>query len=89
MKKNLYSSFHKEKQLVCQKKLVLFNDEYNSFDHVIDCLIAICEHNFLQAEQCALIAHNNGSCVIKTGELTDLLSLRKDLGLYNLDVKIL
>jgi len=53
-------------------EIVLYNDEVNSFDHVIDCLIATCGHNPLQAEQCSLIVHYNGKCTVKTGELKDL-----------------
>ena len=53
-------------------EIVLYNDEVNSFDHVIDCLIATCGHEPLQAEQCSLIVHYNGKCTVKTGELNDL-----------------
>ena len=53
-------------------EIVLYNDEVNSFDHVIDCLIASCDHSPLQAEQCSLIVHYNGKCTVKTGELKDL-----------------
>lgn len=53
-------------------EIVLYNDDVNSFDHVIDCLIATCDHSPLQAEQCSLIVHYNGKCIVKTGELKDL-----------------
>lgn len=53
-------------------EIVLYNDDVNSFDHVIDCLIDTCGHNPLQAEQCSLIVHYNGKCTVKTGELKDL-----------------
>ena len=53
-------------------EIVLYNDDVNSFDHVIDCLIATCDHSPLQAEQCSLIVHYNGKCTVKTGELKDL-----------------
>lgn len=53
-------------------EIVLYNDDVNSFDHVIDCLIATCDHSPLQAEQCSLIVHYNGKCTVKTGELSDL-----------------
>ncbi len=53
-------------------EIVLYNDEVNSFDHVIECLIATCDHSPLQAEQCSLIVHYNGKCTVKTGELNDL-----------------
>ncbi len=61
----------KEEQ-VLERELVLFNDDYNTFDHVIDTLVKICDHSPLQAEQCSLIVHFNGKCTVKTGPLDDL-----------------
>ena len=53
-------------------EIVLFNDDVNTFDHVIQTLIDVCEHTPEQAEQCSLIVHFNGKCTVKTGEYTDL-----------------
>ena len=53
-------------------EIVLYNDEVNTFDHVIDTLIRVCRHTAEQAEQCSLIVHYNGKCTVKTGELKDL-----------------
>lgn len=53
-------------------EIVLFNDEVNTFEHVIDTLIDVCEHTPEQAEQCSLIVHYNGKCTVKTGEYKDL-----------------
>tara|TARA_Y100000588_G_C13605688_1_gene649008 strand:- start:93 stop:362 length:270 start_codon:yes stop_codon:yes gene_type:complete len=89
MKQNPHLSPKGKKQKVNQKSLVLFNDDFNSFDHVIDCLVAICEHDPIQAEQCALITHFNGRCVIKNGNTEDLLYLKNDLQHYNLDAVII
>lgn len=55
-----------------QFEIVLFNDDVNTFDHVIDSLIEICDHTFEQAEQCALLVHYKGKCTVKTGEYNDL-----------------
>ena len=44
--------------------LILHNDDYNSFDHVINCLIDACGHNEFQAHQCALVVHNAGRCAV-------------------------
>ncbi|MDP3354080.1 MAG: ATP-dependent Clp protease adaptor ClpS [Flavobacteriaceae bacterium] len=55
-----------------QYELVLFNDEVNTFDFVIDSLISVCEHTDEQAHQCTLIVHYKGKCIVKTGELSDL-----------------
>jgi len=48
-------------------QLILWNDNVNTFDHVIDCLVSICDHTTTQAEQCAYIVHYNGKCVVKEG----------------------
>ena len=71
------------------KSLFLINDDYNSFDYVVDCLTAICEHETIQAEQCALLTHYKGSCEIMLGDNDDLLPVQEDLALYGLNVEIL
>lgn len=48
--------------------IILHNDEVNTFDHVIDCLVKYCEHSEEQAEQCSLIVHYKGKCVVKQGD---------------------
>jgi ATP-dependent Clp protease adaptor protein ClpS len=54
--------------LVDQKNLIVYNDDVNTFDHVIEALIKVCDHNPIQAEQCTLIIHHNGRCQVKRGE---------------------
>ena len=61
-----------EKEVIKQNEIVLFNDDVNTFDHVIETLIDVCEHTPEQAEQCSLIVHYNGKCTVKTGEYNDL-----------------
>lgn len=56
-----------------EHEIVLYNDDVNTFDHVIRCLIKICEHTYMQAEQCAYLVHFTGKCVVKTGSLEDLV----------------
>ena len=70
------------------KSLVLLNDEINDFDYVIDCLVLICNHSSLQAEQCATITHVVGRCVIKEGSFLELMNFKKDLSLYGLVLEI-
>jgi ATP-dependent Clp protease adaptor protein ClpS len=53
-------------------EIVLFNDDVNTFDHVIDTLIRVCKHDELQAEQCALLVHYKGKCTVKTGSFDEL-----------------
>ena len=48
-----------------EKDLILYNDDHNTFEHVITCLQNYCDHSSIQAEQCAWIVHNNGKCSIK------------------------
>lgn len=47
--------------------LILYNDDVNTFDHVIKSLVEVCGHDSVQAEQCALIVHFKGSCEVKMG----------------------
>ena len=58
-----------------EKQLVLYNDEVNTFDWVIECLISICKHDAIQAEQCAIIVHFKGKCTVKSGEHDKLESM--------------
>lgn len=53
-------------------EIVLYNDEVNSFDWVIHCLVEICEHSPEQAEQCAVITHYKGKCTVKSGSYSEL-----------------
>mgnify|MGYP000083931738 FL=1 len=56
-----------------EHEIILYNDDVNTFEHVIECLIAICDHNALQAEQCAYLVHYTGKCAVKSGTLEDLV----------------
>lgn len=56
-------------------KLVVLNDEVNSFDFVIETLIKVCKHTAEQAEQCTMIIHYKGKCVVKVGDYETLASL--------------
>ncbi len=58
--------------LTDQKDLVVFNDDVNTFDHVIESLIKVCKHEVEQAEQCTWIIHFNGKCQVKRGEYEKL-----------------
>ncbi len=61
------------------RTLILFNDDFNTFDYVIECLVDICGHDIIQAEQCAFITHYKGKCDVKTGDYRSLKKLREDL----------
>ena len=68
--------------------LVLFNDEINTFDHVIKSLVEICGHDSVQAEQCALIVHLKGSCEIKSGIREVLQAMSRSLNAKGLNSKV-
>ena len=53
-------------------EIVLFNDEVNTFDHVIETLVHVCKHTYEQAEQCSLLVHYKGKCTVKTGMYEEL-----------------
>jgi ATP-dependent Clp protease adaptor protein ClpS len=58
-----------------ENKLVLYNDDVNTFDWVIESLIKVCQHQREQAEQCSLIVHYNGRCSVKEGAYDKLKPL--------------
>jgi ATP-dependent Clp protease adaptor protein ClpS len=57
--------------------LTLHNDDVHTFDFVIETLVNVCEHDILQAEQCAYIVHFKGKCEVKKGSF-DLLQPMKN-----------
>jgi ATP-dependent Clp protease adaptor protein ClpS len=59
--------------------LVLFNDDINSFEHVITTLIDVCKHSPEQAEQCTIIVHYKGKCGVKSGDYEELAGLRNEI----------
>ena len=61
-----------KEEVVKQNEIILFNDDVNTFDHVIDTLIYACDHTPEQAEQCSLIVHYKGKCSVKSGTFSDL-----------------
>lgn len=71
------------------KDLVVFNDDYNTFEHVIHTLIRVCEHTQEQAEQCTWIIHHKGKCTVKTGAFDLLRPMREAICQEGIDAKIL
>ena len=61
-----------DEQLSDAPQLVIFNDDINTFDHVIDSLISVCKHSPEQAEQCTMLVHYKGKCTVKEGEVEKL-----------------
>jgi ATP-dependent Clp protease adaptor protein ClpS len=62
-----------------QYSLILHNDDYNTFDFVIDSLVEVCNHDPLQAEQCSIIVHFRGKCDVKIGSLDFIKPMKEEL----------
>jgi ATP-dependent Clp protease adaptor protein ClpS len=76
------SPFFNEQNDVLGKEdnsLVLHNDEVHTFDYVIECLIDICEHNSVQAEQCTYLVHYKGKCEVRKGTFDYLKPMKQGL----------
>ena len=68
--------------------LILLNENVNSLDLVIETLIEVCNHEPIQAEQCAWIAHFKGKCAVKEGTFTELKPIQIEMGTRGLTVSI-
>lgn len=69
--------------------LVVFNDDVNTFDHVINTLIRVCKHTQEQAEQCTLLIHYKGKCAVKNGSFDFLKPMREAICEAGIDARIL
>jgi ATP-dependent Clp protease adaptor protein ClpS len=59
--------------------LVVYNDDVNTFEHVINTLIRVCNHSNEQAEQCTYIIHFKGKCSVKKGSFEELVPMRQGI----------
>lgn len=62
-----------------ENRLIVHNDDVNTFDWVIESLIEICNHSMIQAEQCTLIVHYKGQCAVKNGDMDKLRPMKNGL----------
>jgi ATP-dependent Clp protease adaptor protein ClpS len=69
--------------------LVVFNDDVNTFDHVIETLIRVCKHTPEQAEQCTWIIHYRGRCTVKQGSFEVLRPMRDAICEAGIDARII
>jgi len=69
-------------------KVILYNDDKLSFDYVTACLTQICGHTPIQAEQCAVIAHNKGQVAITSGNFDKMYKVLETLTLVNVEVSL-
>ena len=79
MKEFYMSTWNKEQEsvetdelVIENRDLIVYNDDVNTFEHVIRSLIEVCGHELIQAEQCTLIIHHNGKCQVKHGDFEEL-----------------
>jgi ATP-dependent Clp protease adaptor protein ClpS len=69
--------------------LIVFNDDVNTFDHVIKTLIRVCKHTQEQAEQCTMLIHYKGKCAVKNGSFDYLKPMREAICEAGIDARIL
>ncbi len=69
--------------------LVVFNDEVNTFEHVIETLMDVCKHTPEQAEQCTLLIHYKGKCSVKNGSWEELVPMRNEICRRGISAEIL
>jgi ATP-dependent Clp protease adaptor protein ClpS len=70
------------------KSIVVYNDDVNTFEHVIQCFIAYCNHDPIQAEQCAMLIHYQGGTGVKNGSYDKLKPICEALLEQGLTAKI-
>lgn len=68
-----------ERDLSTVQDLIVYNDDFNTFDHVINTLIKVCKHEKLQAEQCTYIIHFTGKCAVKKGTFKELRPMKEGI----------
>lgn len=61
------------------RDLIVYNDDFNTFEHVIETLIRVCKHDVVQAEQCTHLIHFKGKCAVKKGSYTELKPMREGI----------
>lgn len=60
-------------------QLLVYNDDFNTFDWVIQCFMEVCNHTFEQSEQLSLIVHYKGKAIVKTGNFKKLKPMKDAL----------
>ena len=61
------------------RDLMVYNDDFNTFDHVINTLVKVCKHDIQQAEQCTYLIHYKGKCSVKKGMYEELKPMRVEI----------
>ncbi|HLA57047.1 MAG TPA: ATP-dependent Clp protease adaptor ClpS [Flavobacterium sp.] len=72
VKEKIQEKVATDEAISLNNEIVIYNDDVNTFDHVIETLMRVCSHTSEQAEQCSLIIHYKGKCTVKTGPIKEL-----------------
>ncbi|WP_017732777.1 ATP-dependent Clp protease adaptor ClpS [Nafulsella turpanensis] len=73
---------------VDERDLMVYNDDFNTFDHVTATLIKVCKHSAQQAEQCTWLIHYKGKCSVKKGSYEELKPMKDGICEAGIDAKI-
>jgi ATP-dependent Clp protease adaptor protein ClpS len=76
-------------EVIDVNNLVVFNDDFNTFDHVIQTLIKVCKHTPEQAEQCTWLIHYKGKCAVRSGPVEELNPMRQAICDAGIDARII
>jgi ATP-dependent Clp protease adaptor protein ClpS len=68
-----------EEEIALAHKLILHNDNFNTFEWVIETLVDVCKHNLVQAEQCSLLIHNKGKYAVQHGPFEMLKQMKDEI----------
>jgi len=88
IKGNPFLSEESIELLIDNKEIILYNDDVNTFDFVINTLIDLCGHDPFQAEQCAFIVHFSGKCAVKSGDFEEIRPIYQEMINRKLSVEI-
>lgn len=86
--KSVQKQNFEEEGLENKKSLVLYNDDYHTFDYVINALMEICNMERVQATQCTYLVHYKQKCEVKKGSKQELLPMRRALSARDLKAVI-
>ncbi|MEP1093955.1 MAG: ATP-dependent Clp protease adaptor ClpS [Cyclobacteriaceae bacterium] len=70
------------------RDLMVYNDDFNTFEHVIQTLIKVCKHDTTQAEQCTYLIHYKGKCSVKKGPYEELKPMREEISAAGIKASI-
>lgn len=69
-------------------QVVIFNDEVNTFDHVVECLVEIFTHSTGMASKLAWEAHNNGKAIAQVEAKTEAVKHKQQLVSYGITAEV-